>query len=308
MMINRILTRRILLASCSLAILLPAPLSAQEDAEATAEDSDRKLNVRFLALGHRRLAKFVQSKKARVIRIKTPDGETIEETIPSGVPLEVLGKEYEYLPALVYIRDKGARKTGGYAISPLILNAATEEKALTYRPRLDLFLRKPSPDGEGEHVLTRYVSSAVGKEQTHMLMTLVNRYSKSEGWKEPVIKSFDTSPTQLPGGSLLFFNATPYSIEIDVPINNKFEVRTIAPMKSISLKPSIDKDGRTLVRARLVAQNGAKRQFYYNSLRLTKDGRAYLFAYFDPRRKTANPAGMVQFSDKIDLPEPASTN
>ncbi|MBK1829303.1 hypothetical protein JIN77_01065 [Verrucomicrobiaceae bacterium R5-34] len=287
----------------------PTCLVAQEatSEEASVEDGARQLNVRFLALGHRRLAKFVRSKKARVIKIKTPDGETIEETIPSGVPIEVLGKEFEYLPSLVYIRDRRARKSGGYAVSPLILNAATQEKTLTYRSHLSLFLRKPTGEG-GEQVLSRYVSAPVGEEQTHMLMTLVNRFDRHEGWKTPIVKTFDTSPKALPGGSVLFFNATPFPIEIDVPIGSKVELRTLAPMKSMALKPMINKDGRTLVRARLVAKNGAKRQFYYNSVRLSEDGRAYMFAYFDPRRKTSNPAGMVQFSDEIEVTSPVSVN
>ena len=81
-----------------LAVSLPISVNAQSTEETDNPEADSKkksLNVRVVALGHRRLAKFQRSDKAKIIKIKTPDGETIEETIPAGVPIEVKGKPFE---------------------------------------------------------------------------------------------------------------------------------------------------------------------------------------------------------------------
>ena len=281
-------------------------LQAQESKPTAEVDKKKKLlNVRFVALGHRRLAKFERSKEAKVVKITTPDGETIEEIIPAGVPLEIMGKKFEYLPSLVYMANKNKETGERFSVSPLILNACSQESILTYRQRLDVYLKQSSGDKDGERELVKYVSSPVGENQSHLLVALVNKYTQAEGWKTPITKSFDTSPKVLPVGSLLVFNGTPFNIEVDYLEEGKLKTVIVKPLDSLKLKPTINKEARTIVRARLVAKNGVKKQFYYNSLRIKKEGRSYLFAYFDPRRKTSNPAGMVQFSDEIKLPDPA---
>ena len=281
-------------------------LQAQESKPTAEVDKKKKLlNVRFVALGHRRLAKFERSKEAKVVKITTPDGETIEEIIPAGVPLEIMGKKFEYLPSLVYMANKNKETGERFSVSPLILNACSQESILTYRQRLDVYLKQSSGDKDGEQELVKYVSSPVGENQSHLLVALVNKYTQAEGWKTPITKSFDTSPKVLPVGSLLVFNGTPFNIEVDYLEEGKLKTVIVKPLDSLKLKPTINKEARTIVRARLVAKNGVKKQFYYNSLRIKKEGRSYLFAYFDPRRKTSNPAGMVQFSDEIKLPDPA---
>ena len=70
-------------------------------------------------------------------------------------------------------------------------------------------------------------------------------------------------------------------------------------MKTKSHKPETAPSGRSLLRANIVARNGVKKQIYLNSVKVEETGRTFLFAYFDPRKKTANPAGLVQFSDVL---------
>lgn len=284
------------------------PLYSQEgdQSKATQQDPrDRKLKVRLVALGHRRDAKFVASKEPKVIKIKTPDGETITETIPAGVPIEVMGKEFEYLPPLVYFpeRKMSSSAKDNIATSPLILNACTQAKELSYRQRLDILLRRPVPGADNEMELQKYVSTNIGEEQSDVLVAIINRPGEKEGWKNPISRSFDTSPTKLPGGSLLIFNGTPYNMEVDIPLDGAFKTVTIKSLASQQFKPGTNSKGRTMVKARLVASNGQKKQFFYNTLRVDDKHRSYLFAYFDPRQKASNPAGMVQFHDEYVMPE-----
>ncbi|MCP5535476.1 MAG: hypothetical protein H7A51_04480 [Akkermansiaceae bacterium] len=304
--VSKVSINPIIITCLSCLFVIDAGILRAQESEPTTERSTKKklLNVRFVALGHRRLAKFDRSKEAKVIKIKTPDGDTIEEIIPAGVPTEIMGKKFEYLPSLVYMPNKDHDTGERFSISPLTLNACSKESIITHRQRLDVYLRQSSGDKGGEQELVKYVSSPVGEHQSHMLVALVNKYNQLEGWKTPVTKSFDTSPEQLPIGSLLVFNGTPYRIEVDFMADNKMNTVTVKPLDSLKLKPTVNKEARTILRARLVALNGVKKQFYYNSLRIKKDGRSYLFAYFDPRRQTSNPAGMVQFSDEIKSPIP----
>lgn len=283
-----------------LAGVAPPTLHAQGE----RADKEPKLNVRFVALGHRRTAVFETSKEDKIVKIRTPDGKTIEEVIPAGMPVEVLGKPFEYLPSLLYVKEPGHKD--GYVMSPLALNASIPGIEIKRRARVDALLRQQSPTSDGEATLSKYVSAAVGEKQTHMLLALVKRFNQKEGWKSPVVEALDISPQVLPGGSLLLFNATPFKVEIDVMVEQKHEILTIAPMKSRSVKATVDSSGRTTVRANLVSNRGDKMQFYYNSVRLSDDGRSYLFAYYDPREETANSAGMVHFSD--ELPKPPSTD
>ncbi len=298
---------QIFIACLSCLILLNADLVKAQENPSTKGGSGKKklLNVRFVALGHRRLAKFESSKEAKIVKIKTPDGETIEETIPAGVPLEIMGRKFEYLPSLVYMANKNKNTGERFSVSPLILNACSRDNIISYRQRLDVYLRQSTGDNGGEQEMIKYISSPVGEDQSHLLVAIVNKYNQAEGWKTPVTKSFDTSPNNLPVGSLLLFNGTPFKIEVDHLVEGTMKTVIVKPMGAFKLKPTVDKNARTIVRARLVASNGKKKQFYYNSLRIKKGGRSYLFAYFDPRRQTSNPAGMVQFYDEIKLPAPS---
>jgi len=70
-------------------------------------------------------------------------------------------------------------------------------------------------------------------------------------------------------------------------------------MEPKSYIPYTDEYGRSQMRAKVVARNGAEKQIYLNSLRVDPSRRTYLFAYLDPRRQTSNPAGLVQFSDTL---------
>lgn len=301
-MINSLSQIQLILSVFLLSLMLPASLHAQkpETAGKTA-DKGQKLKVRFVALGHRRLAQFKNSQKEEVVKFTTPDGDVVEEIFPAGVPVEVMGKPFEYLPPLVYVRNRGKDKN--YVTSPLMLNASTREIEISPRQRIDVLLRQRQEGSEGGFAFSNYVSSPVGENQSHLLLALINRVNELEGWKNPVVKAFDVSPKALPGGSLLVFNATPLKIEIDVPIKNKHETLTIDSLKSRIVPASVNENGRTLVRARLVSPTGEKKQFFYNSMRLEKNKRAYLFAYFDPRRQTSNPAGMVQFRDELPATE-----
>ena len=271
------------------------------------EANEKKLGVRLVALGHRRLAKFEQTKEPKVVKLRTPEGEVITETIPAGSPVEVMGKEFEYLPPLVYIPERKAVDTGKMVTSPLILNACTQEQELSYRARLDILLRRQVAGEDAKMELKRYASATVSENQSNILLALINRANQKEGWKDPVIKSFDTSPQKLPGGSLLVFNATPYGLEVELPVGSGFKKYTLKPMESRRFSPNVNQKNRTKAVAHLVAKNGSKRQFYNSTLRLSSDTRAYLFAYHDPRRHASNPAGMVQFYDEVP-PMPVDKN
>ncbi|GAA5494159.1 hypothetical protein Rhal01_00317 [Rubritalea halochordaticola] len=283
-------------------------LSAQEGSEESSADSEggyRKIDVRFVALGHRRTAKFERSKEAKKVRIKAPDGTVIEETIPAGVPLEIMGKEFEYLPPLIYIPERRATENNRLATSPLILNACTKAKTLSYRPQLDILLRRNVANSESEMELKKYASVRVGEKQSEVLVAMINRTNQKEGWEKPLTKSFDTSPDKLPGGSLLLFNSTPFSMEFEMPMGNEFKTYTLKPLESKQYKPNTNNKNQTIVKARLVAPNGKKMQVFYSAVKLKPDTRAYLFSYYDPRKGAIPPAGIIQFHDEVKLSEPS---
>ena len=285
-----------------LVIILPIPLDAQstEEAEIPAPESKKtSLNVRVVALGHRRMAKFERSDKVRIVKIRTPDGKTIEEKIPAGVPTEVKGKPFEYLPALVYLRERGLKDGKRHVIAPLVLNSASPSKKLSHRAKLNLLILQPAEDKNSKPAFRTYASADVGQEQSHLIVALINRHDQQEGWRNPIVRSFDVSPGKLPGGSILFFNSTPFPMEVDVMLQGKYQTVTVEPMASRQYMPARDSDGRSLLRAKIVARNGAKKQIYYNTVKVDDNGRTYLFAYYDPRKKTSNPAGLVHFTDEI---------
>jgi hypothetical protein len=115
------------------------------------------------------------------------------------------------------------------------------------------------------------------------------------------MRVFDTSPSQLPGGSLFIFNSTPFPVELDVPVKDGGGHIILKPLEARSLRPGVDSSGRTRVIARLVGKGGTvKKQFYYNSLPISQDGRSYLLVYADPKPQNPNPAGVVTFRDTLE--------
>ncbi len=289
------------LLACLLAALaaIPLPLAAQSDVDADPPSGGKRLNLRLIALGHRRLAQFERSEEARVIKIQTPDGKTIEETIPRGVPIEVQGERFEYLPSLVYLRERGLRDGKKHLVAPLVLNSATPYHRISTRGQVKLLLRQPQQEPGSEPAFTTYAAADVAEGQSHMVLALINRFNETEGWRQPIVKSFDVSPARLPGGSVFLFNGTPFPMEVDIKVRDSFEKVTIEPMATKSYRLETDSTGRSLLRAHIVARNGFKKQIYLNSVKVGETGRTFLFAYYDPRKKTSNPAGLVQFSDVL---------
>ncbi|MGJ8656680.1 MAG: hypothetical protein ACSHX6_09525 [Akkermansiaceae bacterium] len=286
-----------------LPLILISDLSAQLPTNNTDEESTKKtLKVKILALGHRRTATYTRSKKAEVIRFTTPDGETIEEVIPAGTAVEVRGSRYEYLPSRIYIPNKNKETGEEHMLRPLILNACSPEISLKPRQNLDVYIRK-APRQEGKELeLTKYFSTSIAEEQTHLLTTIIKRHTVATAWEKPIIKSFNTSYDKLPPKSLLIFNACPLPIEVQVPSKQKIENITIKPLSTFKTIPGVNTRGETVVLAKIVYPDGKKRQFYYNSLNIAQDGRAYLFVYCDPRKNATNLANTVQFYDTIEPP------
>lgn len=276
------------------------PLTGEQPPSGTVDTKTiEPLKVRIIPLGHRRLAQFKKTTKAQTIKIKSPDGDTIEEVIPAGMPVEVMGDKFEYLPPLAYIPQKNTQTGEKFLTTPLILNSSIRELPLKNKGKFDLYIRKSKAQDSQEFEMLKYASATTQPEQSHLLVVLINNYRTKEGWKTPLVKSFDTSPENLGAKEFFVFNGTPFPIEIESPQGSKFIMQTIKPYQSLQLKPNYNAKGRTVVKAKLIAPNGQKQQFFYTSLKLDPDQRGYLMAYFDPRRKSSNPAGMIQFKDTI---------
>lgn len=305
LMIN-ILIRTVFTTAISIGVLAGTPrsLGAQSAGIDQALAANDILNLRIVALGHRRLAEFKRSENNQVVETEGTDGEVFEDREPSGIPIEIRGEPFEYLPSLVYVRERGLPDGRQDLFIPLTLNSASPIREISNRNRVDLLVRQAAEENGDQTTFSAYASVPVAENQSHMLIALINRHTEEEGWRDPIVRSFDISPNQLPGGTLLLFNGTPFEMEIDIKTEDSVGTFAIEPMGTRKYTPHIDEKGRSFMRANLVARNGAKKQIYLNSIKVDSSGRTYLFAYFDPRRRTSNPAGLIQFSDQIPSNKP----
>ncbi|BDS07058.1 hypothetical protein NT6N_20980 [Oceaniferula spumae] len=294
------MTRPILLTALGLA-LAPVTSTAQ-----SVDEPPKEFNAKVIALGHQRAATFVRSKKDRVMEVPNVDGSKMEKVvIKAGTPIEVRGEKFEYLPAQVFYQNRTQGELED--MKPLRLVANQISPTLTIKPRttLNLSLRTPAANPDDKATFSPYVAATLPSADS--LVTLVANIKDKEFWRKPSVFTFDTSPQALPPASLFFFNATPFPIELDVPLRDSKEPLIVEAYKTATVQPGVNSKGRTRAIVKLISRKaGIKKQFYYNTVLVPQNGRVYLMAHFDPTPNAPNPACIVQFSDKIAPASPVS--
>lgn len=318
------MTKHILLTFCLCIASIAAPPVAfsqdnPEDEQAQNRQTDPKNTpppfwVNIAALGHQRMIQIERTQAPKVIRFKTPDGEDVEMEIPAGAPLEVKGKEFEYLPSTGYFYEKFGKEEPKFHRVPLILNRLGGATQIARPSKLSLLIQSQEAiEGQQELAasLKTYASAPIEGGQTHSLMVLVKRFQDQEPWRNPVVRHFDISPSKMPTGAALFFNGCPFEMEMEISsADGRKSVERLKPFNFKLLKAG---DGESDVSlnlvASLVAKNGNKQQFYYNSIRIPRNQRSFVFSYYDPRKDAASRAAIVTSSEPIpQAPVPQAPN
>lgn len=271
------------------------PAAAQEI------EKEKVLKLRLAAIGKPRQSVWTKTTKPTEVSLPSQPGEKVETlVIPAGMPIEVEGERFEYLPNVLYFKNRdGSGKEG---LKPIGMTQNSPPAQIELSPRSEIeFLLNNTKEGSSEASYRKYISGAIPTGASQILAVAVSNLREKESWKEPQLRIFDTSPEALPKGSLFVFNSTPLSIELSVPLKNGKKSVEIPAKRARILQPAVNESNRTVVIARLLSHDGSsKRQFYYNTLPIQPDGRTYLLVYADPRPNNPNPAGVVMFRDTIE--------
>lgn len=288
--------------------LLSTCVWGQDTAPAQPKAEEKKLykTTRIIPIGARRTAKFKVSKKSYRIKMKGPGGEEIDDVIPAGVPIEIRGKENEYVPLGLYVKNKNSKtgeKLGKFSMG---LNSLSPALKLTPRESITFYKRKlvTASDGSDEYQLATYARTPVQADATHLLVAIVKNIKEKEGWAKPYIKTMDASPNRFPADSCLFFNASPFPVSF---IALGAAPKIIKPYKHVYLK-GFKKDKFGAVPYRIIMKIGNKKERIADgALRNNGKKRHYIFTYIDPRKGVIRRGDLVTFSEKVPVLLPDSS-
>jgi hypothetical protein len=281
-------------AFCPLVILSAAitTLDAQEAGDPPG------LKVRVVVLGHQRMAQFTTTTADETITAPGIDGKMTEMVIPKGSPLEIRGSAFEYLPGDIFIENK--TPANGSQMIPLNWSINDAHSTLEIHPRVELAFLQKTLDADGSESFSPYLSAKLPGDTANCLIAVVANPREVEAWKSPQTYVFDTSARAVPPGTLFFFNSTPFSIEMNVPRQDTQEPEIIEPYQTTIIKPGTNDEGRSIAIVKLISRkNGIKKQFYYNTFPVPRDGRIFMAASFDPNPNASSPATIVHFTDVI---------
>ncbi len=264
------------------------------------EEDKSTVNLRLLPIGARRTAVFTKSKKAYKIRIDNPEGGSIEQIIPAGVPIEVKGKEHEYVPLGLFIKNRN-RKTGEMLSRMSVgLNSLSPPCRISQRDTVVFYKRKlvSSVDGGAEFKLVPYAKSGLPPETDDVLVAIVKNVRSKEGWAKPMVRSINVEAEVFPAGACLFFNASPFSVDFAALGVSKM---TIKPYQHVYIKGlKVDAYGATPYRA--VMNMGQKKENLADgALRQNGTSRHYLVSFVDPRKGVVRRGDLVSISEKTPV-------
>ena len=281
--------------------MLASALSLCSSGAWAAEQDNTPTRLKVLALGHHRQVTWGKTTKDEVFQASSQSGQTVKEVVrKKGTLIEIKGKPFEYLPNAFYLDGVEDQNTGKASPLKLYLNSVGTEFIVPSQKLLDFKIQAGFNKATGEKTYSSWVKADKALASKDQFAVIIANPKELESWKKPGIRLFDISRESLPAGHMLFFNGTPYRVELQIPLKDTEEPVIIAPYSAKRLRPGTTSSGRTRVIAKLLSNDGkAKRQFYYNTVLIPKDGRSFMMTYFDPKKKVPIPAGVVQFTDKL---------
>lgn len=297
MNIKKIMTANVwMFASASVLPMVSIVRAAPDDEKPATE-------ISAVAIGANRVATFTTSKKAYKIELEGPDGQKMEETIPAGIPIEVAGKENEYVPHELYIKNRGGKDNlAKFSIS---LNSMSPSIKISPREQIALFKRRAMPvegSSEMKYKLESYTQSAGSLEASHLLVTLVKNISDKEGWAKPRVSVLNTSPEIFGTNQCLVYNSSQFPMQ--VIFAGKKVIKLEAFGKTIVKGLTPDKYGAIPYQVAMQI-NGKREVLPTSAFRARDDYRFYLFTFIDPRPGVVRRGDIVTFYEKVPkMPEP----
>ncbi len=279
----------------SLIVLFPCTSLAQGQ----RKEKPKQL-IKAIAIGARRTAKFKRSTKQYKIKMEGPDGQEIEETIPAGVPIEIAGKENEYVPYQLYAKNSGSKdKLSRFSLG---LNSFSPEVKLPAKETLSLFKRRVIPAEDGgkpKYKLEPYASAPSQVAASHSLVTIVKNHKELEGWAKPLVKVFNISPERFGSNSCLVYNSSPFNMVI------KF-----GGLELINLRPfthkyvsDLKKDKYGAIPYEIFLKSGSIVERLPSGALVSRDNsRHYIFTFVDPRKGVKRRGDLAVFSEKVPAP------